>query len=350
MQVNTGVRSFACTQALAPYRRVVRDATYGLGYAGPEDHELGTLKQRHVVSGVGASAQAPVCLANLPGTVKMEAAGAFSQYDTVYGAEDGKVDDVPNANPIGISLQDASGAGSLVEVLRLPYMALETGAEVGGIEIFEDFLGDWDAAGTALTGHDWTKTETNGLGVTSVDGPNGVLKFAADAVSEAATATLFMENGPVDVDQNPIVEMKVGMFDKGDNTAVDFDWGLASDDHATDFESIAAFAAFHVDGNTLDLKCHSDDGATDVAAVDSTVNLVDDTYYEFRIDCTNKADVKFYYRALGANAWTRLCSTTTFTLSNYTGTLTPIIMVEKTSDDSTFDLRADWVRVRAERT
>lgn len=349
MQVNKeGVGSFACSQALVAYRRVVRDATYGLAYAGPEDKELGTLKQRHIVSGLGASAYASVVFANAQGTCKMVAAGGLSAWDLVYGAEDGKVDDTPNGNPIGLALEDATNDGDYIEVLRLPGLRAASADQVGGLELFDDFIGDYPAAATGIN-WGWTKTETNGLGVTSSDEANGVLKFAADAVTEAACANLFHENAAFDVDQNPIFEAKLAIFDIGDDAAVDFDFGLASDDHGTDFESIAAFAAFHLDGTDLSLKAHSDDGASDVAAVDSAVDLVDDTYYEFRIDVTDKTDVKFYYRALGANTWTRICSSTTFTLSNYTGTLSPIIMVEKTSDNSTFDLRADWVRVRGER-
>ena len=104
MQPNdSGVGSFACSVALLPYRRVKHDATNGLAYAGPEDQELGTLRNRHIVSGVGASSYASVVLATAQGTVKMVAAGAIAAWAIVYGAEDGKVNAVPNTNPKGIA-------------------------------------------------------------------------------------------------------------------------------------------------------------------------------------------------------------------------------------------------------
>ena len=84
-------------------------------------------------------------------------------------------------------------------------------------------------------------------------------------------------------------------------------------------------------------------GTTDTAAVDSTVDLVDDTYANFKIDFTDKADVKFYING------TRVLAATTFDISAYTGTLTPIVLVEKTSDDTTFDVRVDRIRATADR-
>lgn len=351
MQVTENVGSLTASAALGRYLRVKYDATNGLAVAGPEDRELGTLKQRHIVTGLGASEKAPVLWRNASGSRMMVAAGALAAWDVVYGAEGGKVDDAPNSNPVGIALEAATADGDEIEVLYLEAAGggVPTDA-VPGIEIEDDFLGDWPANGTAITMSKWTKTETNGLGVTSVDVANGILKLAADAVAEAATATLFMENSPFDIDKNPIFHCILAIYDIGDDAAVDFDFGLASDDHATDFEAIAAFAAFHLDGNSLILKTHSDDGTNDNAPATTGVTLVDDTFYEFKIDCTVKAAVTFWYRAVGAPAWTQLNASTTYDVSNYAGNLTPIFMVEKTSNDSTFDMRVDWVRCRAERS
>lgn len=220
----------------------------------------------------------------------------------------------------------------------------------GDLVIDDDFVGDFPAAATALDGqgtYNWTKTETNGLGVTSVNAANGVLKFAADAVAEAATATLFMENSPIDPSKGGYAEFLLAVYDIGDAAAVDIDFGLASDDHATNFETIAEFVAFHLDGSDLSLKIHSDDGTTDTAAVDTGVDLVDDTFYCFRIDYRDLTDVQFFYRAVGAENWIRLNSTTTYSVSAASANWTPIVMVEKTSDDTTFDVRLDRVIVRS---
>ena len=355
MQVNaTGIKSFACSVELAPYLRVTYDATNGLAAAGPEVRELGTLRNRHIVSGVGASEKAAVVLRNAQGTVKMVAAGAFSLFDPVYGAEGGKIDDTPNTNFIGIALQAATADGDHIEVLRF---AAGDGAsavmphigEAPGINFFDDFIGDYPANATALTESPWTKVETNGLGVISSDEANGVLKFSFDSATEAATAALYMQNAPFDANQNPIFECRLGVFDEGDDAALDINFGMANDTHADDADSITESIFFHLDGNDLSVLCESDDGTTEVAATDSTVTLTVNVYARFKIDMTDLSDVKFYIDLEAGAGYTRVLSGTTFDVSELTGTLTPIVHVEKTSNDSLADVRVDWIRVRSER-
>lgn len=348
-QVDVGMKGFTAGAALSQFLRVKISGGV-LAAAGATDEDIGTLEE----AALAANDFVTVRLWNAPGTRKMVAAGAITQYANVYGAADGKIDDVSNEKFIGVALQAASGSGSIIEVLTFTKTnAVDAlGSIDGNVVIDDDFIGDWPAAASALAGqgpYAWSKTETNALGVISQDVANGVLKFSADAVAEAATCALYMANSPVDIDKAPIFEAIVAVYDIGDAAAVDIDFGLASDTHATDFEAIAAFAAFHLDGNNLSLNCHSDDGTTDTAAVDTTVDLVDDTYYAFKIDCTDKSDVKFYYRALTTDTWTAVATGTTFDISAYSGTLTPIVLVEKTSDDTTFDVRVDRIRVQAQR-
>ncbi len=350
MQINaTAIGSFPATAGLNPYLRVKRDGTDGLVVAGPEDRELGTIKAQHVVTGLGASTQAAVVLANAAGTVKMVAVAAVSQWATVYGAEGGKIDDVANNNPIGIALEAATADGDYIEVLRQPNMAGVMSGEVGGLEFFDDFLGDYPAAATALNGAAWTKTETLGLGVIGSDEANGVLKLVMDAVAEASTAALYMANAPFDIDQNPIFEARVAIFDIGDDVALDINIGMASGTHATSFDAVAEHIAIHLDGLSLNILAQSKDGATTVAAVDTTLDAVDDTYFQVKIDMTDKADCKIYIDLEAGAGWQRVLAATTFDMSNYSGTLTPIIHVEKTTNDTLADVRVDYVRVRSER-
>lgn len=348
-QVDVGMKGFTAGAALSQFLRVKISGGV-LAAAGATDEDIGTLEE----AALAANDFVTVHLWNAPGTRKMVAAGAITQYANVYGASSGKVDDVSNEKFIGVALQAASGDGSIIEVLTFTKTnAVDAlGGIDGNIVIDDDFLGDWPAAASALAGqgpYAWTKVETNALGVISSDQANGVLKFSADAVAEAATCSLYMVNSPVDIDKAPIFEAIVAVYDIGDDAAVDIDFGLASDTHATDFEAITAFAAFHLDGNNLSLNCHSDDGTTDTAAVDTTVDLVDDTFYAFKIDCADKSDVKFFYRPLTTQSWTPVATGTTFDISAYTGALTPIVLVEKTSNDSTFDVRVDRIRVQAQR-
>jgi len=225
----------------------------------------------------------------------------------------------------------------------------ESGAysQIDGDLLFDDdFLGDWPAAATVLplgTNNPWLKVETLGLGITDSDEANGVKKFAFDAVAEAATAALYMVNSPFDIDKNPVFECILAIYDIGDDATLDFNWGLASDTHATDFDSIATFAAFHMDSPGLSVLCHSDDGTTDTAPVDTLVDLVDNTMATFKIDVSDKTKVKFFINGV------RVLASTTFDISAYTGALTPIVHVEKTSNNTTMELRLDRIRVRGER-
>ena len=347
MRVQTGSPTFIATTALAPYLRVKLSSSK-LVVAGATDNEIGTLEDR-VLAADDAAAVVPK---NAEGTIKMVAAGAISQFADVYGAAGGKVNDVSNENFIGMAMISATADGSLIEVLRQTRADEldQLGAIDGNLVIDDDFTDDWPAAGTALPlgSQPWLKVETLGLGVIDSVEANGVKKFVFDAVAEAATAALYMPTTPFDIDKNPIFECVVAVFDIGDNAALDINIGLASGSHATDFDSISEYMAFHLDGSDLSVSCQSEDGSTTTAAVDSLVDLVDDTYARLKIDCTDKADVKFSID-LDGTGYVRVCSGTTFVMSNYSGLLTPIVHVEKTSDNTLADVRVDRIRVQCER-
>lgn len=337
----SGVVSLPANVALEPFRRVVVGSDSQLRYAGADEVAIGTLNARHIISGLGAADYAAVISRSAPGTRRMVGNGAIAAYSRVYGASDGKVQATPNGNPIGVALSAISNDGEYLEVDEDRYAAALTNT-VPGPSFFDDFIGDYPAAGTAMPAP-WTKVETDGLGVTSADQANGVLVFAFDAVAEVAVAAMHMANAPFDVDQEPVFEARVAVYDIGDHAALDINIGLASDTHATDFDSVTAYAAFHLDGSALDLKCRSKASNGTVADTDTTIDLVDDTFVVLRIDCTDKSNVKFYVN--GA----RVLSGTTFSIAGYTGTLSPIVHVEKTSNDTTADVRVDWIRVSSER-
>jgi hypothetical protein len=340
--VESGTRTFTAGAAIAQYLRVKLSAGV-LAVAGADEADIGVMDR----PAFAANDSVAVRLPHAPGTVNMVASEAISQYSNVYGAAGGKVADTTSTQFIGVALTAAGGDGSIIEVLRFVPQAVTNFDDFDGpVVIDEDFVGDWAAAGTALGGegrYAWTKTETNGLGVISSDEPNGVAKFSFDAVAEAATATLYMVNSPFDVDQSPVAEFRLGIFDIGDDAALDIDFGFAADAHATNFESANIYAAFHLNGNSLALTVHSDDGVTDTAETSTSITLVDDEYNVFKVDATDKADVKFYVNGV------RVAAGTTFTLTTHTGGLTPIVMVEKTSNDTTADVRVDRIRAYANR-
>ncbi len=188
-------------------------------------------------------------------------------------------------------------------------------------------------------GGEWAPEETLGLGVTFL--PGGGTKLAFDAVAEAAQAALVSVHS-VPVNAGPIFEARVAVFAIGDDAALDIDVGLATGSHATDFESVTNFAVIHLDGNALDINVMSDDGTTDVAAVDSTINAVDDTYFEVWIDCRVPAAVQIYVNGVDAVP----DGTTLVLTAAATAAVKAVAMMEKTSNDTVGELRVSRMRVR----
>ncbi len=96
-------------------------------------------------------------------------------------------------------------------------------------------------------------------------------------------------------------------------------------------------------------QCHdknrvfADGRPTASTVFDTLVNLIAGTYHTFRIDITDPSDVKFYVD--GA----RVLSSTTFDMSNFSGTVQPYLSVSKASGTGTGTLTVDWVKVTATR-
>jgi predicted RecA/RadA family phage recombinase len=185
----------------------------------------------------------------------------------------------------------------------------------------------------------WTEASTNGLGAVTMTGGTEI-KLAFDAVAEAAMAALYSVD-TVPCADGPIFEAQVAIYDIGDDAALDITIGLANGTHATDFDSVTEAVVLHLDGSALSILAESDDGTTEVAATDTTVDAVDDTYFEVWIDCRDLTDIQVYIDGalvLGA---------TTFKLDAATGPLLAIAHIEKTNNDTPADVRVKHMTVRA---
>ena len=159
------------------------------------------------------------------------------------------------------------------------------------------------------------------------------------ATSEVQKGDILSDDG-FDINANAIVEFAVDVVADGSGTASDFNIGLASGTHATDFESVAEFVAIHLDENALDILVHSDDGTTDTALVDSTVNYAEGTRFEGWIDCRDPSDVQVYIDGvlvLGASD---------FALDGGSGPLFLVAHLEKTTGTDTYEVKVDWLRAR----
>jgi hypothetical protein len=132
---------------------------------------------------------------------------------------------------------------------------------------------------------------------------------------------------------NAIVEAVVCVAANGSTSAVDFNIGVANGTSTTDADSITESVFFHIDGGALDIFAESDDGTTEVAATDTTVNATEGravaNRLEFWIDLRNPAAAALYIDGV------RVLSGTTFNISAATGPLGLLAHLEKTSSTAT---------------
>jgi hypothetical protein len=140
---------------------------------------------------------------------------------------------------------------------------------------------------------------------------------------------------------NWVVDILFELVTAADNAAVDIDVGVASGTHATDFEAIAEFAAFHLDGDDLNIDAHSDDGTTDIAPTDTTVDIVAGTPIRLKLDGRDPNNVKYYVEGVEVLAATANLGD----IDAGAGPLFATIHAEKTADDSPLAFRAR-IRVR----
>jgi len=114
----------------------------------------------------------------------------------------------------------------------------------------------------------------------------------------------------------------------GDAAAFDLNIGVANASHATDADTITESLFCHIDGASLNILAESDDGTTEVAATDTTVDFVVGTPFLFQADFTDNTDIQLYIDGVA------ILTGSTFALGDATGPLKLLIHMEKTSDNS----------------
>lgn len=131
----------------------------------------------------------------------------------------------------------------------------------------------------------------------------------------------------VDVDDGFVFEGWFNVASNGDNAALDIDFGVGNAAPTTDADALTEFVLFHLDGATLDLDAHSDDGTTDTPPVDTDADVVVGTPFFAQIDGRDKSSVKLYVNGV-------LVTSTGITLAAATGVVKAIVGFEKTSNDT----------------
>lgn len=182
-----------------------------------------------------------------------------------------------------------------------------------------------------------TTEATDGLGTTKLDHNAPVMAF--DTATEVAQAALYsLETIPVA--RKPIFEGILNITDNGDNAALDISFGLANGSHGTDFDSVTESAIFHFNGTDLKIYAESDDGSTEVNATDTTIVYVVGTAVFYQIDCTNLADIQMYVNGV------LVLPASVFKLDAATGPLLAICHMEKTSDDTSAEMKPISMHIR----
>jgi len=170
--------------------------------------------------------------------------------------------------------------------------------------------------------------------------PGGITtRFSFSATSEAQKVdALSRQSIPVTLPF--IVEGRCAVYDIADAAAVDINIGIANGTHATDADSITESLFLHFDGNALDILAESDDGTTEVAATDTTVNAVDDTFFDFAIDMRDNTDPQVYINGV------LVLSATVFAVNAATGPWKLLFHMEKTANDTTAEFRIEKFSAR----
>lgn len=167
----------------------------------------------------------------------------------------------------------------------------------------------------------------------------GYAKLAFSATAEAQKVDLLSQHS-VPVATPFIVEGRLAIYDIGDENSVDINVGLANATHASDCDSITESCFLHLDGTALDIKAESDDGTTEVAATDTTVDAVDDTYFDFAFDCRDLTDIQIYIN--GVN----VLPASVFKLNAATGPLKLLAHMEKGANDTPGEIRITKLAIR----
>lgn len=171
----------------------------------------------------------------------------------------------------------------------------------------------------------------------------GSLIFELSATNEAQKVDALAVDG-FSKDANAIVDLCFRVLSDGAGTTPDVSIGVASATHASDADSIAESVFVHLDGNSVNINLESDDGTTEVAATDTTVDYTEGSALASRVyvtmDFRNPADVQVHVN--GAN----VLPATVFNVNAAVGPLFPLVHLEKTASTDVYKLAIDWFRVR----
>lgn len=180
---------------------------------------------------------------------------------------------------------------------------------------------------TATLRDGFASAPINTAGFPFVGGVGDGVNLGFSATAEAQKVDALSHRGFA-VGTKCVVEALICVNTNGDSSAVDINVGLANATHSTDADSITESLFVHLDGNSTNINLESDDGTTEVASTDTTVDFTAGTPFLVQWDIRDNTDIQVYID--GVN----VLPSTVFKLNAATGPLKLLAHMEKTSDDS----------------
>lgn len=193
---NPGIVTFTAGEALAEKRRVkIKNGTT----TSPPEVEYADAGEQHIgvtEYDVASGGLVAIKLRYTDGTHEITAAGAFAVDATLYGANDGKVDDAASGSAIGKAVEAATADGDIIETVEFAVLSTTAAnvsiADAGGFtaqttveaalqELYQDLLSAQSFIPISLES------------LLETDGTNIVARLGV-----ATTPTLDMANGDTD--------------------------------------------------------------------------------------------------------------------------------------------------------
>jgi hypothetical protein len=213
-------------------------------------------------------------------------------------------------------------------------------------EWFVDFFGHSVFTGTAGDNAPMVIADTSDSGTptyASVDGSaTGEIAIDMDNTNEVQNVCLYQNDIlQFDIDKILEFEIRLKLNQASLDAASSLAFGLTSDRNDA-IDSISEAALFRLIGDNS-ILVESDDGTLNNDDV-STGKTLTNAYQTFLISfATGTSDVKFFVNGQP------VATSTTFNMSNYTGSLQAFVQLQKTADTNTDGVTIDYIRVHGRR-
>lgn len=173
------------------------------------------------------------------------------------------------------------------------------------------------------------------------DFDSGAFEMTLASNSEAEYVSLsFNDELNIDTDNGPIMYARVRVDVMPAAAAESIVIGFASARNDT-LNSITNNAWFYINTDS-DLLVESDDNTTDDDDNDTTVDVVADDWYEYKVDCSVPTDCDFFYRTTLGGDWTEVLADTAFSIGA-DAAVQPFVRLEKTSGTGVPSIDVDYI-------